>query len=153
MNQDDVGRAAHEAWKAWRIAGGYPDHAFRGGWIPDRSRLIGERWGCLVCSQEEIRHHEDMVDWDDLWQEKRQKYIVQAEAGARVERERWASILREVVDAWTHMAETAGGGPAANVLGLLEGRHDRFREALFVAEAALATERAGRGETEATHVD
>lgn len=79
--REQVGRAAHEAWKRWRIEGGYPDHVFAGVWAPDNARYFRESFGCRLCSQSKDRHHEDMVAWERMEPHKRTKYIVQGMAG------------------------------------------------------------------------
>lgn len=99
---DAIGRAVHEEWKRWRIRGGYPDHVFQRCYMshldeetlkkfpkPHCSHRLGPT-ACHVyqCERAESDHHPDMVDWEDLSPEKREKYIVQGQAGAGVERER-----------------------------------------------------------------
>lgn len=81
MSEDEIGRAAHEAWKRWRIEGGYPDHAFVE-WPESRVRAA-DQGACRHpgCRAIYPSHHEDMIDWDDLKPEKRQKYIVQGMVG------------------------------------------------------------------------
>jgi hypothetical protein len=104
---EQVGRAAHEAWRRWRIEGGYPDHAFR----PYGGIYSGI---CSICAPREPRalktpgksdHHEDMIDWDDLRPEKKTKYIVQGMAG-------WEARQGEV-DMWSKATEFQGDKAAA----------------------------------------
>jgi hypothetical protein len=92
MSEDEVGRLVHEAWKRWRIGGGYPDHAFRF-WVKDAVSLEP----LCVCERTQSSHHDDMIDWADLRPEKREKYIVQGMAGyeARQTEIWWLEAIRE----------------------------------------------------------
>ena len=96
---DELGRAAHEAWKRWRIEHGYSGHAFVGQWINYAGR-DDCYWGCAVCGKRLDDHYDDMVPWDDLPVEKREKYQRMAEAGAAAERARYSSAVMALVEAW-----------------------------------------------------
>lgn len=103
-----VGRAAHEAWKRWRVEHGYPDHALVGQWINYAER-DDCYWGCAVCGKKPSDHHDDTVPWDDLPPEKREKYQRMAEAGAAVERARWRVLLKNACYEWQMTRDALSG--------------------------------------------
>jgi hypothetical protein len=123
-----VGRAAFEAWKEWRIQTGNPDHPLNHGSGPV---------DCLDCNRPSVIHHPDMVPWESLEPHKRQKYIVQAEAAARVERDKWAKLLHRLLIAASKSVRF--------------DRHPELEDAAIAAENALESlaaldRRAGAGE-------
>lgn len=75
---DDIGKAAHQAWKDWRVGVGYPRHVFQ---EPKDSSTPRTTCTWPGCWHAYLDHHADMVEWDDLPEEKRQKYAVQEMAG------------------------------------------------------------------------
>jgi hypothetical protein len=75
MTEDEIGRAAHAAWKRDFIGRGWPDH-----WPP--GMVFGEHeWVCSMCGRPERSHDRHMVSWDDLAEYDRHRYIVQGMAG------------------------------------------------------------------------
>lgn len=85
--EDEPGQAAHAAWMAWRVEGGYPDHLF---WW--RSSAPRHDALCGTCRRRASDHHDDMVPWAELPEEKKAKYRAMGEAGAAVERGRWLTL-------------------------------------------------------------
>lgn len=77
--EERVGRAAHERWKLWIVSCGYADHAF------ERASRDSFSWSCKWCPDfNEHKHHEDMVPWEQLPEEKRGKYVGQGMAGYEI---------------------------------------------------------------------
>lgn len=75
---EEMGQAGHEAWKRYMIGQGYADHV----WpnpptfedMVDASPNALELW-VPCCLLGVLRHHDDMVPWADLPENKRDKYL------------------------------------------------------------------------------
>lgn len=80
---EQIGEAAHKAWKSYMIASGYADHVFdpepRFEYDNGPSAVhFGYTGRCQYkpyCSKREYEHHPDMVPWADLPENKRGKYL------------------------------------------------------------------------------
>lgn len=135
---DEIGQLAHEAWKRWRVEGGYPDHA----WMDTSFALVNKADGTRVCAvqgcgQIPDRHHEDMIDWADLRPEKRQKYIVQGMAGYEARQADTPEDIAAEFELAMRAIEMGNTNGGAAVVGLKNGWVDA-RQRAEAAEARIA---------------
>lgn len=68
-NKHKIGRAVHEAWAAEKIRQGFADHVWVEKPIYRREPRVGTylyKTVCARCDLPEVKHHRDMLDYDDL---------------------------------------------------------------------------------------
>ncbi len=81
--EERVGRKVHEAWKSLKVQDGYAAHAWAG---IRRQGPEGDpsTYSCAQCRLTYDKHHPDMVPWEALPEEKKQKYIVMGMAARAI---------------------------------------------------------------------